>query len=308
MGILNAIFHRHFGPVFVKECDTIESLIEKLNTLSEKAEGKLKKEIALVVSGLYGEKQIAYELKNSGMDMLVAHDLHLEKNGLSAQIDFLAVTPKHVFVIECKNLYGNIEIDDNGNFIRHMGQGTFYRREGFASPVSQNERHLNVLKEIRNEYKNNILTKTIFAEKVFPQVYRSIVVLANPKTILNDKKAPKEVRDIVIRSDQLVSYIKRLEEADDLYRSPESEMRDLMDSFLKCSLPNQEDYVQKFEKMLHQSSPEKVEKGDSEKLPDSPKKCPRCGAPLVLRVAKSGKNVGNQFWGCSSFPKCWYKE
>lgn len=34
--------------------------------------------------------------------------------------------------------------------------------------------------------------------------------------------------------------------------------------------------------------------------------CPRCGNGLVLRTAKKGANVGNQFYGCSSFPKCRY--
>lgn len=34
--------------------------------------------------------------------------------------------------------------------------------------------------------------------------------------------------------------------------------------------------------------------------------CPRCGNGLVLRTAKKGKNVGNRFYGCSSFPKCRY--
>jgi restriction system protein len=32
--------------------------------------------------------------------------------------------------------------------------------------------------------------------------------------------------------------------------------------------------------------------------------CPRCGKPTVLRTAKSGKNVGRQFWGCSAYPNC----
>lgn len=32
--------------------------------------------------------------------------------------------------------------------------------------------------------------------------------------------------------------------------------------------------------------------------------CPRCGAELVLRTAKKGQNRGDQFYGCSSFPKC----
>ena len=132
MGILDSIFNKYFGPVFVKEESDAEEFIEKMKSLSSKAEGKLKekidKQIAAAEAGLYGEKQIAYELKNSGMDMLIAHDLYLEKNDLSAQIDYLVVTHKHVFVIECKNLYGNIEIDDKGNFIRHKGQAKLYRK------------------------------------------------------------------------------------------------------------------------------------------------------------------------------------
>ena len=32
--------------------------------------------------------------------------------------------------------------------------------------------------------------------------------------------------------------------------------------------------------------------------------CPQCGKPLVLRTAKTGKNAGRQFWGCSGYPQC----
>jgi hypothetical protein len=32
--------------------------------------------------------------------------------------------------------------------------------------------------------------------------------------------------------------------------------------------------------------------------------CPKCSGEMVLRTAKSGKNKGNQFWGCLNFPKC----
>lgn len=32
--------------------------------------------------------------------------------------------------------------------------------------------------------------------------------------------------------------------------------------------------------------------------------CPKCGEPMVLRKAKSGANAGQEFWGCSAFPKC----
>ena len=32
--------------------------------------------------------------------------------------------------------------------------------------------------------------------------------------------------------------------------------------------------------------------------------CSKCGADMVLRKATKGKNAGNEFWGCSGFPKC----
>jgi hypothetical protein len=36
--------------------------------------------------------------------------------------------------------------------------------------------------------------------------------------------------------------------------------------------------------------------------------CPKCSSILVKRLAKKGSNAGNQFWGCSAFPKCRYTE
>jgi len=32
--------------------------------------------------------------------------------------------------------------------------------------------------------------------------------------------------------------------------------------------------------------------------------CPLCGSEMVLRTAKKGPKAGENFWGCSAFPKC----
>ncbi len=32
--------------------------------------------------------------------------------------------------------------------------------------------------------------------------------------------------------------------------------------------------------------------------------CPKCGARMSKRLARSGSNAGNEFWGCSTFPAC----
>ncbi len=34
--------------------------------------------------------------------------------------------------------------------------------------------------------------------------------------------------------------------------------------------------------------------------------CPRCGSKLVLRTAAKGNHAGEQFWGCSGYPRCRY--
>jgi hypothetical protein len=35
-----------------------------------------------------------------------------------------------------------------------------------------------------------------------------------------------------------------------------------------------------------------------------PPACPQCSSPMVRRQAKTGAMAGQEFWGCSTFPKC----
>ena len=43
---------------------------------------------------------------------------------------------------------------------------------------------------------------------------------------------------------------------------------------------------------------------DSSDLSDQIPQCPQCGKAMVLRTAKTGRNAGNPFWGCSGYPDC----
>jgi restriction system protein len=38
--------------------------------------------------------------------------------------------------------------------------------------------------------------------------------------------------------------------------------------------------------------------------PTDARQCPKCGNTLLIRTEKSGAKAGQQFWGCSGFPKC----
>lgn len=48
---------------------------------------------------------------------------------------------------------------------------------------------------------------------------------------------------------------------------------------------------------------EQDEEGSAAENNSSPQ-CPRCSSAMVRRTAKGGGNAGQEFWGCSNFPKC----
>jgi len=88
-----------------------------------------------------------------------------------------------------------------------------------------------------------------------------------------------------------------------------SEMLKHGERMLQRNREERKDYFEKFEKLKAEYDAERSEK------PGKPKEsvdqsadmvCPKCGSKLVLRVAKKGENAGNQFYGCSAFPKCRY--
>ena len=52
------------------------------------------------------------------------------------------------------------------------------------------------------------------------------------------------------------------------------------------------------------TAPQKVLHVQSESSADAAPACPKCGAPMVMRMAKKGVNAGNPFWGCPRYPVC----
>ena len=78
----------------------------------------------------------------------------------------------------------------------------------------------------------------------------------------------------------------------------------------ECSLSNSTskmDETMGDERYMPPEIRESYKKDNTEKktiVEKNEKICPRCGSPLVFRTAKRGAHSGNQFWGCSNFPKC----
>ena len=289
--------------------DYLSKLQELRTTVSDSsvAAEKIDKEIAITESGIIGEGSVLFELKNSGMNLVVIRDLFIKtQDGRSAQIDFFVITPYANVIIECKNLFGNIEINNKGDFIRSFEYKGRKYKEGIYSPITQNERHLKVYKDCW-EGNKGFVTKLI-AGKYFTDYNKTIVVLANSKTVVNDKFAKKEIKQQVIRADQLVNYLKSLKT--DVGSSLKS-MKESGERVLAMNVQERTDYFKKFEDLATEIKNEEVsvEASKEETSITKPAEnlvCPRCGGQLILRTAKKGDNAGNQFYGCSNFPKCRY--
>ena len=289
------LFDKLKDPVFIKKetsaLKQLEALKSLLPNIIEDQREELEKEIQLLEYGIKGEEQIAFELSHSHMPMYILHDVCLKQNDLSAQIDFIVITRWHNYVIECKNLYGDISIDNSGAFTRDLHFGKYHRKEGIYSPYTQNQRHFDLIKELFFDSKKPSILK-FAAEKLnaFEGIYKNVIVLANPKTVLKAEKAPREIRDRIIRADQLISCIKKTDEDHTWGPSSDNDMKELAKAFLSLHKEPDCDYSSKYI-----TSNPKIDKVI---------KCPKCGADMVIRKATKGDNAGKEFYGCSNFPKC----
>jgi hypothetical protein len=242
--------------------------------------------------------------------MYVLQDLYYEWGDLTAQIDFLVVTRKINFMIECKNLFGDIEITNTGDFVRTMEYGGKKHKEGLYSPVTQNKRHMDLFREMRAESKS-ALSKSMYL-RWFDTFNKSVIVLANPKTVLNVRRAPKDIVAQVIRSDQLVSHMKKAIDASKELSSSDKEMESAASRFLSFHKPCAVDYTKKYrlDETPQESSAVSAQSGPvvgNTPVAAAPQSgfttafaaCPFCGGALVLRKGKFGA-----FYGCTAYPKC----
>jgi len=196
-------------PQFIKEFSSenknISNLQELLKKVSdEETANNIKNKINRLYYGLMGEKNVAYELKNSHMPILILHNLYLEFNGLNAQIDFVVISEKFILVIECKNLVGEIDINSKGEFTRifKTSTGKVYKKEGMYSPIVQNERHLGLIKDI--------LESEGFKREKLDKAIDQISVVANEKAVINDRFAKEKVKKRIIKHDQLIEKMKEI--------------------------------------------------------------------------------------------------
>ena len=281
MGLLNSILNKTNEVHFLKENSDIERQVEALRILSRKfpSNKKIKDELVKVETGLKGENEVKYYLKNSNINMYVLHDITLAIDDLKAQIDYIIITQAKCYFVECKNMMGKIKIDNNGQFIREYTFNGKKVTEAIESPLRQSERHRDILLKVHNK-KKTLIDSLFFNEEDFERYHKPIVVFTNKKAILDNKYAPKECKERVLRVDELVNYIKKdLKSVKLLDKDSDKSMREYAMCFLNASISNNIDYLKKYEEAII---------------------CPKCGGELIERKGYS------TFIGCTNYPKCDY--
>ena len=245
----------------------------------------------------------------------------------TTEIDVLMISPKGLFVFESKNYSGWIfgsEHQPKWYQTLPQGRGKSHK-EAFYNPIMQNKTHIKHLKAM--------LGKTI--------PMHSIITFSDRCTLKNVQVKSTDIH--VINRNEVVGVVAAIasRQPDILTTAQIQEIHDLLYPYTQTDDAVKQKHIERIEQAIH-SDPEEptvtaapisplqqtpsevptVQETSTEvpttqeistEVPDilpepktTPLHCPKCGAELVLRTAKKGSNAGNQFYGCSNFPKCRY--
>ena len=208
-----AFFDTFKDTIFLKESSDLQDKYNALSKLNEKYPNNkdIKEELYIVKRGLKGENEIRYQLSKANLGLYVLHDLNIQYEDLKAQIDYVVLSKAYCYFIECKNLVGNITVNEKGDFIREYTVDSRKIKKGMYSPIRQVEAQRDVYKKLwNNALSNNVVLnnlKRALAEDNFTNTHRVLVVASNNETILNTKDAPKDIKYKVIKADALVRQI-----------------------------------------------------------------------------------------------------
>lgn len=259
-----SIFNKLFGqkrtiqsPTFIKDFSKDNDQLTALNELLEKVvnaekRDSIERDIKFLKYGLDGENNVYFELKNSFLPILCLHDVRIAYEDYVAQLDFVVISNKFTCILETKKLSGNISIDQEGNFVRLMKNrfGKEYK-EGIYSPITQNQRHVDILRHVLSR-ELNINNMPIM----------SLVVMANPKTIIKKYKCPADIQAMLIKYDQIKSTLEKYQNDNaNQYDLAEKHMFDIADLLIRLDTPVEMDLKAKY-----QLSNEEFRKKDEELL------------------------------------------
>lgn len=224
-------------------------------------------------------------------------------NGDTTEIDVLMIYKSGLYVFESKNYSGWIFGSENQKtWTQTLPQGGKSHKEHFFNPIMQNNLHIKWLKHLLQDETIPIHSIIVFSERC---TLKSVTVSSPNVEVIRRKQVLKTVTQTDSQNTPMLTQDRIQEIYDRLY--PYSQVSvDVKQAHID-SIHNRNQHSRS---KSDTTSDESHIEENAEIVPEgeADMKCPRCGAPLVLRVAKKGQHAGNRFYGCSTYPKCRYKK
>ena len=199
----------------------------------------------------------------------------------TAQIDELIIADSGIYVIEMKNYKGWIFGNESNQYwtqVLYTGYSGESTKNRLYNPIRQNASHISCIRKNIKGYKGPIHSLVVFGDEA---EFKDVTVLSANVYVLYQSNLRRVIWEI-----------------DSAYKGSisEAEINDIYAQLLQASSgADSAHHVEKIYQRLAEKK-ERVKNG----------LCPRCGSPLVVRIAKKGPNAGSQFLGCSRYPDCRY--
>lgn len=233
--------------------------------------------IILFFKSPFGKGLIGEMLVNFAANVrLDKEKYHLVKNVTlptedgTTQIDHIIVSEFGVFVIETKNMKGWIY---GGEKQKTWTQKIYKHTTKFQNPLYQNYKHVKTIESALEIEHSKIFSLIVF---------------------VGDSTFKTEMPDNVIYSGGFIRYIKS--KTDKIISQEEvKKIVSMIESGrLSRTLKTHREHIKHVQNIVKEKEKQNA--------------CPKCGGELLLRVVKQGVNKGNEFYGCSSYPKCRYTQ
>ena len=223
--------------------------------------------------GLIGEAllNLAIKIRLDKKKYQLLHDITLRTEDGTTQIDHIIVSQYGVFVIETKNMKGWIFGSEHQKF---WTQNIYMQKHKFQNPLHQNYKHTKTLEKLLG----------IDSSKMF-----SVVVF------VGDAAFKTKMPENVVYPRGLFRFIDTHQEILFTQREMWRIIEGIEDGRLSKGFKTHRKHVKNVKTSM-----------DEKKKQTNVFLCPKCSGKLVLRVAKKGVSAGNEFYGCSSYPKCKY--
>ncbi|TOG32887.1 NERD domain-containing protein [Vibrio parahaemolyticus] len=219
------------------------------------------------LKGVFGEflvNRLLSKLPES--DYTLIKDVTLPTSDGTTQVDHIVVSKYGIFVVETKNMKGWIF----GSARQKQWTQKIYRHSSkFQNPLHQNYKHIKALETLLGCSEEQLHSVIVF---------------------IGDSTFKTEMPPNVTYARGSIRYIQQFNEV----VFSDKDYARLTESINQIKLKRGVITDLKHRKHVKEVVTSKA----------SSNQCPRCGSEMVLRETKRGENIGKQFWGCSTFPKC----